>query len=378
VWATTPRSGDANQAVVPGVLYAFNAETLALLWSSTGANDDALNFAKGAPPVVANGRIYVASLSNVVSVYGLRSAAPPQQNLALAKPATGSAACAANEGPDRAVNGTTSGGNADKWCSTAAGTKFLQVDLGSSMSVGQIVIEHAGAGGESFDFNTKDYNVQVSADGSTFTTVATLTGNIQSITTHNIPATNARYVRLNVVTPTQTTDGAARIYELAVYASRGITSPPPTIDPSAWYTVVNQTSGLCADAAGVGTTNGTSVQQWTCVAGAQNQQWQFRPTDGGFYNVVPRHASALSWDVTGGTGATGNSVKVELWTAGGSAATNQQWMPVALDGAMFKFIARHSGRCLDVPGASTNTGVQLQQYECNGTGAQAFAIAAQP
>jgi hypothetical protein len=242
LWVSTPRAGDANQAVVPGILYALNAETLAQLWSSTGVGDDTYNMAKGTAPVVANGKVYVASLSNVVSVYGTRTTPPPSQNLALNKTATGSTACNTDEAAAKAVNGSWSGGNTDKWCSTATGTKFLQVDLGQSMSVGQIVIEHAGAGGEPFSLNTKDYNVQLSTDGTAFTPVATVTGNIQSITTHNIPATQARFVRLNVVTPTQTTDAAARIYELQVYG--GGPSVPSTIQYEAEaLTVAGFTSG---------------------------------------------------------------------------------------------------------------------------------------
>jgi F5/8 type C domain len=221
LWATTPRAGDANQAVVPGALYAFNAQnsaaTLPLLWSSSGVGDDIYNFSKGSPPIVVNGKVYVASLSNIVSIYGLRTTPPPSQNLALNKTASGSAPCNADEGPAKAFNGSYSGGNTDKWCSLATGTKFLQVDLGGNFSVNQIVVEHAGAGGESFSFNTLAYNIQVSTDGTNFSQVAAMTNNIQSITTHNITPTVARFVRLNVTTPTQTTDAAARIYELQVY-----------------------------------------------------------------------------------------------------------------------------------------------------------------
>jgi MYXO-CTERM domain-containing protein len=77
LWATTPREGDANDFTVPGVLSAFNAQTMALLWQSTRAEDDPLMFAKFNPPVVANGRVYVASFSKVVSVYGLRGTPVP-------------------------------------------------------------------------------------------------------------------------------------------------------------------------------------------------------------------------------------------------------------------------------------------------------------
>ncbi len=140
-------------------------------------------------------------------------------NLALHQPATGSTSCNANETHAKAVNGSISGGWTDKWCSTAA-TKWLQVNLGSTQSIGQFVVKHADAGGEGAAMNTKDFNIQVSADGNNWTTVATVTGNTQAITTHNV-STSGQYIRLNVITPTQTTDPAARIYEFEAYGSSG-------------------------------------------------------------------------------------------------------------------------------------------------------------
>jgi len=67
-------------------------------------------------------------------VYG----ADGRQNLALGRPATGSAPCSPDQGPEKAVNGS--------------------------------------AGGESEDSDTRDFNIQVSTDGKTFTTAATSTG----------------------------------------------------------------------------------------------------------------------------------------------------------------------------------------------------------
>jgi hypothetical protein len=69
-------------------------------------------------------------------------------NVALNKPATGSAPCNANEGPAKAFNGSVSGGNSDKWCSQAS-AKFLQVDLGQNFNITSFVVRHASAGGES-------------------------------------------------------------------------------------------------------------------------------------------------------------------------------------------------------------------------------------
>jgi predicted alpha-1,2-mannosidase len=139
-------------------------------------------------------------------------------NLALNRPATGSTPCNSNETPAKAVNGSVSGGNSDKWCSGAT-TKFLQVDLGTSVQVRSFIVRNAGAGGESTSFNTRDFDVQMSTDGTTFTTVSQVRGNTANVTTVSLgAAATARFVKLNVITPTQTTDNHARVYEFEVYA----------------------------------------------------------------------------------------------------------------------------------------------------------------
>jgi len=148
-----------------------------------------------------------------------------------------------------------------------------------------------------------------------------------------------------------------------------------SINSGTWYNVTNQNSGSCVDDANWGTANGSIVQQWICGSSQYNQEWQFTPTDSGYYTVTSRQAG-LVWDVTGGAGATGSGALIELWSYGGG--TNQQWMPVSLGNGTYKFVARNSGLCLDVPSASTANGVQLQQYTCNGTAAQAFVLTQQP
>jgi predicted alpha-1,2-mannosidase len=149
-----------------------------------------------------------------LEVYGGGGTGP--SNLALNRPATGSAACAAAEGPEKAVNGSVSGGNADKFCSLAA-TKFLQVDLGAAHSIQSFVVRHAGAGGEMPAWDTRDFDIQVSSDGTSFATVAQVRGNTADVSTHTLAtAVTARFARINIITPTQTTDGATRLYEFEV------------------------------------------------------------------------------------------------------------------------------------------------------------------
>ena len=104
-------------------------------------------------------------------IYG----ADAQQNLALSRPATGSPPCSPEQGPEKAVNGSVAGGKADSWCAENW-PFFLQVDLGAARPVKRFVVKHASAGGESEESDTRDFNIQVSTDGKTFTTVATSSG----------------------------------------------------------------------------------------------------------------------------------------------------------------------------------------------------------
>jgi len=78
VWATLPFTGDSNWNTVPGVLRAFRANDLTEIWNSHSLPDDDFgNFAKFNPPVVVNGKVYVATFSNALAVYGLLPPVPP-------------------------------------------------------------------------------------------------------------------------------------------------------------------------------------------------------------------------------------------------------------------------------------------------------------
>jgi glucosylceramidase len=139
-----------------------------------------------------------------------------------------------------------------------------------------------------------------------------------------------------------------------------------------WYSLVNRVTGKCVDARDWGTWNGAAVQQWACGSNQANQQWRFVPTDGGYYRVISRNAQSQVLDVTGGPGATGEGVPLQLWSwAGGD---NQQWQAIRLADGTNHLVARHSGKCIDLPGASAANGVQLQQRTCNGDGAEAFDL----
>jgi hypothetical protein len=67
VWASLPKSGDANNGTVEGVLRAFNASDLSReIWNSeqVSERDRVGMFAKFCAPVIANGKVYIPSFSS--------------------------------------------------------------------------------------------------------------------------------------------------------------------------------------------------------------------------------------------------------------------------------------------------------------------------
>jgi aryl-phospho-beta-D-glucosidase BglC (GH1 family) len=147
-----------------------------------------------------------------------------------------------------------------------------------------------------------------------------------------------------------------------------------SINPGVWYNVVNTNSGSCVDAANRATANGTAVQQWACGAQQTNQEWQFQAAGNGAYSITVRAQPGQVLDVV--NVGTVNGSLIQLWSYGGGA--NQQWTPVSVGAGLYKLVNVASGRCLDVPAASAANGVQLQIYDCNGTGAQSFRLTQQP
>ncbi|PSJ29145.1 pyrrolo-quinoline quinone [Streptosporangium nondiastaticum] len=74
LWASHPYRDDANQAVVEGILRCYQADDLTReLWNSktNAPRDDVGLFAKFVPPTVTGGKVYAATFSGALHVYGL-------------------------------------------------------------------------------------------------------------------------------------------------------------------------------------------------------------------------------------------------------------------------------------------------------------------
>ncbi|MBI1293408.1 hypothetical protein GC175_00435 [bacterium] len=132
-------------------------------------------------------------------------------------------------------------------------------------------------------------------------------------------------------------------------------------EPASQFTLVNANANKCVDVAGFGRANGTNIQQWSC-SGAGNQRWEEVPANGGFMLRNPDSAKCLS---TTSTTDTRDGLNLHIWDCLGFDNQIMNWSGDAL-------IIKYSNKCVDVSGASTNNGANIQQWSCNGTGAQNF------
>jgi hypothetical protein len=116
------------------------------------------------------------------------------------------------------------------------------------------------------------------------------------------------------------------------------------------------------------------VEQLACT-GATSQLWQFVPTSvSGYYEVVNDNAQSEgeSWNITGGVGATAPGTPLQTWNYGGVGNTNALFASALEYSGYYSFTADNSGLCTGAP--STGSGVQLEQFTCNGTPSQAFSL----
>jgi len=132
--------------------------------------------------------------------------------------------------------------------------------------------------------------------------------------------------------------------------------------PSDYHRLVVANDSLCLDVSGNTATSGAPIDQWTCN-GQSNQQFQFVPGSGGF-GALQAQNSGDDVTVTGNATASGTP-DIAQEPASGSASA--QWLPLQQSDGSWEFKNSASGLCLDVFGAGSNLGQQLDQWPCKNT-----------
>jgi predicted alpha-1,6-mannanase (GH76 family) len=184
-----------------------------VLWNSNKNDKDQFGYEWQSPFDNATPARQSSALDAIIA--SVRSA---QLNLALAPNviATGPAGCGATEVASNVIDGCSRWGS--KWCAGGMSGQVLSIDLGVPRFIVGFRLRHAGAGGENSAWNTRDFEIETSADGQTWTNAVTVTNNTDDVTTHPIPAVTARYARVHISkAQTDTNFVAARLYEFEVY-----------------------------------------------------------------------------------------------------------------------------------------------------------------
>jgi hypothetical protein len=141
------------------------------------------------------------------------------------------------------------------------------------------------------------------------------------------------------------------------------TTTVPSGFPSGYHTLVVANDNLCLDSFGNTANAGAIIDQWACNGGS-NQDFQFVPTSGGYGEL---QVESSGQDVTaiaeGSSSASAQGVPdiVQEPVSGTSAA---QWLPEQQSDGSWQFKNQNSGLCLDVYGATSNQGQQLDQWPC--------------
>jgi O-glycosyl hydrolase len=129
--------------------------------------------------------------------------------------------------------------------------------------------------------------------------------------------------------------------------------------PSGYHRLTAASDGLCLDVSGNTTASGAAIDQWTCN-GQSNQQFQFVPVSGG-YGELQAQNSGDDVTVAGNSTAQGTPDIVQQPVSG---ASGSMWKPEQQSDGSWQFQNSNSGLCLDIYGAGSNTGQQLDQWPC--------------
>ena len=119
---------------------------------------------------------------------------------------------------DAALAADGSPSEPNMWVSSETnGTGWVQCDFGEPYLISRFVVRHAQAAGLGRELNTRDFTVETSVDGNTWTAVGSYSANTEAVTDASIEPVEARYVRVSVTDAGA--DGIARIGDIEVYGS---------------------------------------------------------------------------------------------------------------------------------------------------------------
>jgi hypothetical protein len=247
---------------------------------------------------------------------------------------------------------------ATRWSSAFADPQWLRIDLGAERHINRVVLTWETA-------SSRAYTLDVSNDGSTWTTIHTQTNGAAGPTKTTISDLNGRGRYLRLHSTQRTTPWGVSLYELEVF---GDSDPACTGTGATTYRIDSVASSKTLDVKDGSSADGATIQQATW-SGGNNQKW-IAVARGTNQYQLKSVGSGKCLDISGGSTADG--AKALQWAC--HDGNNQRFTMDPVGNGQFTLKAWHSGKCLDVPASSTASGAAIQQWTCNGTNAQKWTL----
>ena len=156
--------------------------------------------------------------------------------------------------------------------------------------------------------------------------------------------------------------------QLFAIASYTVPASTATIEKGAYTISAMCSKGKVLDVSGASRGNGANVQQYASN-GTYAQRFWIEPAGKGYYRIF-NIGSGLALDVSGASVKDGANV----WQYGWNGTEAQLWSVSGNNSIGYTFTSVCSGKVLDVCGASSANGANVWQYSPNNTPAQRFKL----
>jgi parallel beta-helix repeat protein len=201
------------------------------------------------------------------------------------------------------------------------------------------------------------------------------TGNAATVTSHNFFFDNT-VINASIQSQAVGTENYySQNYQVnGTLSTAGVETFFNSADVSGNLQIRDSNSGLTLIVQGASTADGAAAvtaQPSPLGNGSNDDEWQFIPTNNGYYRVVNAN-SGLVMAVQGASPSDGAPIIQTAYTA--DATFNDEWLIQPTDNGLYNFVDRLSALYLDVPGASTTAGTQLDQSPSNGGANQQFSL----
>ena len=169
---------------------------------------------------------------------------------------------------------------------------------------------------------------------------------------------------------------------LSYYLGTDMDAPPvpdisyigsPAYDENAVYALRNVNSNRCMDVYKSGTSDGTNVQQYGMIASKANNTWKIRDAGDGYYYIISQLSNGTTGYLTVETAENQDGTNVVISSFTGNDAQKFKLKPT-VGGCLILTKCSGEQRCVEVIGADTNAGANVQQWSLTGSTCQVWKI----